>query len=257
MLNLRGVWGDLMSDGTMHHGHEPDDPGNSIGIHGMLLVGEGPIYLSHLPMFMPRHNYQVILRVTLEDDVTRKLGDFRAHFGRDMLVTIRPESFALRDLLADDTEGHPLTSFRADVVKGHFEHGGDTLSHAALVRVDEIAYFEELDLGAADPDEIPRDLGYFLFGDADHDLFVAHWIRHRPNFDQVLRIVTDEVDFTEAEIERQGRPTVTIPGRTDSPEVRLKVGDVVAAHSSVGQHFHHDFQVNVLAEIYLNEDELR
>ena len=246
-----------MSDGKMHHGHEPDDPDQSIGIHGMLLVGEGPIYLSHLPMFMPPHNYQVILKVTLEDEVTRKLADFRAHFGHDMLVTVKPEPFAIRDLLAGDTDGHPLTEFRANIVKGHFEHAGDTLSHAALVRVDEVAYFEELDLGAADPDETPLDLGYFLFGDADHDLFLAHQIRHRPNFDQVLRILADGVDFTEAEIERQGRPTVTIPGRADLSDRRLKTGDLVAAHSSVGVHFQHDFQINVLAEIYLNEDELR
>jgi hypothetical protein len=246
-----------MSDGEMHHGHEPDDPDQSIGIHGMLLVGEGPIYLSHLPMFMPPHNFQVILKVTLEDEVTRKLGDFRAHFGHDMLVTVKPALFAIRDLLAGDTDGHPLTEFRANIVKGHFEHGGDTLSHAALVRVDEIAYFEELDLGAADPDETPLDLGYFLFGDADHDLFLAHQIRHRPSFDHVLRIVADGVDFTEAEIERQGRPTVTIPGRADLSDRRLKTGDLVAAHSSVGVHFQHDFQINVLAEIYLNEDELR
>ena len=32
----------------------------SIGIHGMLLVGETPMYLSPLPMFVPPHNYQVI-----------------------------------------------------------------------------------------------------------------------------------------------------------------------------------------------------
>ena len=38
---------------------------------------------------------------------------------------------------------------------------------------------------------------------------------------------------------------------------RLKAGEVVAAHSSAGSHFHNDVQVEVLAEIYFNEDELR
>jgi hypothetical protein len=223
----------------------------------MLLVGDKPMYLSHLPMFMPPHNYQVILKVTLEDEATRKLGDFRAHFGHDMLVTVEPERFAIRDLLPAGDDRQPLTSFRADIVKGHFEHGGDTLSRAALVRVDDVMYFEELDLGATAPGESSRDLEYLLFGDADHDLFLAHRIGHRPSFDQVLRIQVDGVDFSAAEIERQGRPAVTIPGRKDSPDSRLETGDVIAVHSSVGQHFHHDFQVNVLSEIYRNEDELR
>lgn len=246
-----------MSDGEMHHGHEPDDPGTSIGIHGMLLVGDKPMYLSHLPMFMPPHNYQVILKVTLEDEVTSELGVFRAHFGHDMLVTVKPERFALRDLRPAGDGRQPLTSFRADIVKGHFEHGGDTLSRAALVRVDDVMYFEELDLGAADPGEISRNLEYLLFGDADHDLFLAHQIGHRPSFDQVLRIAADGVHFTEAEIDRQLRPTVTIPGRPDVPDQRLKADELVAAHSSAGQHFQNDLQVKVLAEIYLNEDELR
>lgn len=40
-----------------HHGHEAtdegaDERGPSFGGHGMLIVGEDSIYLSHLPMFM-------------------------------------------------------------------------------------------------------------------------------------------------------------------------------------------------------------
>ena len=136
-------------------------------------------------------------------------------------------------------------------------YGGDTLSHAALVRVDDVMCFRELDLGAADPGQVPGDLSYLLFGDADHDLFLAHQIGHRPSFDQVLRIAADGVHFTEAEIDRQLRPEVAIPGRTDSPGERLKAGEVVAAHSSAGMHFQNDLQVSVLAEIYSNEDELR
>jgi len=126
-----------MSDGEMHHGHEPDDPDQSIGIHGMLLVGETPMYLSHGPMFMPPHNYQVI----------------------------------------------------------------------------------------------------------------AHQIGHRPSFDQNLRIAADGVHFTETKIDRQLRPQVAIPGRTDSSDLRLKAGEIVAAHSSEGMHFQNDLQVHVLAQI--------
>ena len=36
----------------------------AIGHHGMLIVGEETIYVSHLPMWMAPHNFQVILEVT-------------------------------------------------------------------------------------------------------------------------------------------------------------------------------------------------
>ena len=36
----------------------------AIGLHGMLIVGEETIYVSHLPMWMRPHNFQVILEVT-------------------------------------------------------------------------------------------------------------------------------------------------------------------------------------------------
>ncbi len=245
-----------MANHEMHHDNS-DDSGQTVGIHGMLLLGENPMYLSHSPMFMAPHNYQVILKVTLEDHVNRELGDFRAHFGSDMLVTVRPEPFAIRDLMPLDADQPALTEFRGDIVKGHFEHGGDTLAEATLVRVDEVTYFQELDLGAADPDDNAGDLVYLLFGDADHDLFLAHQIGRRPSFDQALRITAEGIRFTEHEIERQGRPTVTITGRTNVPDQRVTAGELVAAHSSAGLHFHNDVQIKALAEIYFNEDELR
>ena len=107
-----------MTDHQTHHDHGPDDPVDTTGVHGMVLVGESPVYVSHLPMFMVPHNYQVILKVTLEDDVNRKLADLRAQFGRDMLVTVNPEVFAIRDLKPGDDGRPALTEFRADIVNG-------------------------------------------------------------------------------------------------------------------------------------------
>ena len=246
-----------MTDHQTHHDHGPDDHVDTTGIHGMVLAGESPVYVSHLPMFMVPHNYQVILKVTLEDDVNRKLADLRAHFGSDMLVTVHPEVFAIRDLKPGDDGPAVLTEFRADIVKGHFEHDGDTFAEATLVRVDDVTCFQEFDLSPGDAAGNAWDLEYLLFGDADRDLFLAHRIGERPSFDQIVRVSVDGVHFTEAEIERRGRPTVAIPGRANVHEQRLKAGEVVAAHSSAGSHFHTDVQVEVMAEIYFNEDELR
>jgi hypothetical protein len=37
--------------GSRHSDH------SAIGVHGMLLFGQNPLYLSHLPMFMRPHNF--------------------------------------------------------------------------------------------------------------------------------------------------------------------------------------------------------
>ena len=236
-----------MSEHAMHH----HGATSTRGLHGMLLVGEDPMYASHLPMFMAPHNYQAILRITLPDDVRRQLGDVRAHVGKDVLVTLKPEVFAITDLVAPDT---PLRAFLADVVNGHFEHGGEPIAEAVTVTVEDVVVFQELDVSGTSHG---GDLSYLLFGDADRDLFLAHLIDHRPSFDQVLRVAVAGEHFTQAEIDRQGRPTVGVPGRPDSPSDRLAPGEVVTAHSSAGLHFERDLQVTVLSEIYMNSDELQ
>lgn len=240
---------------TEHALHHHDDSGDTTGVHGMLLFGKSPPYLSHLPMFMRPHNYQVIVAASLEEGVDHKLAQLRARFGADVLLTVRPEAFAITELTADGDQA-ARTAFQADVVLGHFEHGGDVITAGTTVRVEDVTHFRELDLDRAEPDQGATELEYLLFGDADHELFLAHRVGRRPSFDQLVRARVEGVHFTAAEIERQGRPTVTVPGRPDHPGNRLRPDEVVDAHSSAGQHHHHDLRVRVLTEIYFNEDEL-
>src|ERR1700735_2697030 len=86
-------------------------PGPAIGIHGMLVAGvqkaddgmRSPVYASHLPMFMPPHDFQVLLRVTGE--AASRYGDFVAHFGSGDIYTFRPEPFSITEL--DPSGGGP------------------------------------------------------------------------------------------------------------------------------------------------------
>ncbi len=244
-----------MSQHTMH----PHSPGSAtVGLHGMLLVGEDPMFALHLPMFMAPHNYQVVLEVTLPDDVRDRLRAVRAEAGPDALVTLKPEPFPIVDLAEPGEGRQPLTGFHADVVDGHFEHGGHLLAEAATVMVDDVFYFRELDVaapGAVDAED--GELPYLLFGDADRDLFLAHRIGSRPSFDQTLRVTVEGDHFTQAELDRQGRPTVSVSGRRDTHSDRLRQGEVVAAHSSAGLHFQRALQVSVVSEVYVNSDELQ
>jgi hypothetical protein len=224
----------------------------------MLLVGEAPVYLSHLPMFMAPHNFQVILEVTLDAEASRHLGDFRAHFGRDDLYTVKPEQFSLADLLPVDPAKAILTDCKADVFKGHFEKGGDVIVGGATIHVNDVVHFEEL--GSADK---AADLEYILFG-AEQRLFLAHRITRQPDFDQVVSCNATGHRFTEDELRgvplAEGRfgVLVTIPGRSNTSSSRIKPGEKASGRGHVvGAHQFLDIQVEVLSEIYFEEGELR
>jgi hypothetical protein len=238
-----------------HQGHHPDTHPSSVGMHGMLLTGTDPIYGSHLPMFMPPHNYQVLLKLQLEPDMVGMIHDLRAHFGRNTLITMAPRPFPITDLSPTDPSQPPLTEFRANVVRGHFEHDGDIIGQDTTVRVEQVVHFSELPLDGGDA--APRgDLEYLIFGDAERELYLAHRVLSAPDFDQVLIVNVSGADFTERELDREGRPTLTVPGRTDTAEQRLRAGDKLAAHTAAGQHFHTDVDVEVVDEMYFMADEL-
>ncbi|MDQ3660550.1 MAG: hypothetical protein M3454_05725 [Actinomycetota bacterium] len=239
--------------GTQHH-HPPQEPsGPPIGVHGMLLVGEAPVYFSHLPMFMAPHNFQVILEVTLDAQASRRLGDFRARFGRDGLYTAKPEEFSIADLVAVDPARPALAEFKADIVKGHFEKGGDVIAGGAAVRVDDVIHFREL--GFADK---AAELEYILFG-TEQQFFLAHRITRPPDFDQILSVNVSGHRFTEDELSREHSGVlITIPGRSNTLLDRIKPGEKVSGRGHVvGAHQFLDLQVEVLAELYFEEGELR
>ncbi|MBR1366611.1 MULTISPECIES: hypothetical protein [Bradyrhizobium] len=61
-----------------HHHHKPDAEHPSV--HGMLMVGEARVLMSHLPMFHAPHDQQIILETTLSApgfDPQRKYVDDR------------------------------------------------------------------------------------------------------------------------------------------------------------------------------------
>lgn len=246
--------GDHLPGDHSHGDHSPEMPAPPIGVHGMLLVGNDPIYLSHLPMFMAPHNYQAILRVSLDGKASSRLKDFQAHFGRDFLYTVKPEEFSIVDLLPVGDAEPVVRTFTADVVKGHFEKGGDPITEGATVTVHEVTHFDEL----GNADSKPADLEYILFGNGPQ-FFLAHRITVAPDFDHVVSVNISGAEFTEAELSRErSGVTVTFDGRSNSPDERLKAGQTLGGRGHViGAHQFQDLQVEVLTEIYFEEGELQ
>lgn len=151
----------------------------SQGEHGMALFGgRDGLYASHLPMFHPPHDYQVLLRVHVADpavdaSLRRRLD------GKPALWTIAPEQFEL-DRLAPGADA-PLRQFQADLVLGHFEQGGRPQYRSATVVVDQVLLYRQLS-GA--PQASPT-ATYLQIG-AGRQRFLVKRIDSRPDYDHIV-----------------------------------------------------------------------
>lgn len=263
-----------------HHDHtKPEATGEvaevkgpSFGGHGMLVVGEDIVYLSHLPMFMLPHNFQAILEVAFvgEGDPNRHYLSFlnhgRVHSGATLFTLSPTEKFNLTDLVdpaetdlaidpADRKPPQPRRlSFNADIFEGHFEKGGEGITHA-VVDVTNVVIFRQLDTYGQGPPPLPR-LAYFLFGNAQ-ELFLAHVITQPPDFDQVLSVKVDGHGFTDEDL-RHG-VLLTVPERANSMSERLREGERMVAEAQLVGDAPTTVEIQVEAgpELYFEEGELR
>ena len=230
----------------------------------MLLFGEEVVYLSHLPMFAPPHNFQVILEVTLDDAGQDAFSSDR-DLARDGYHTFVPEPFPITEL--DPGQGAVRTSVKGAIHRGHFERGGLLLVERAVATVSEVVHFRELD--PEDEPDAQRDLTNLCFG-LSGGLYLAHEVTARPDFDQVLtarlvpgtgsdqagRPLPDEV----AAMGFQRAQPVVFRDRSDVPTDRLAAHQVVDGSFSqtVSPSGFHGFgtQVETGRELYLEIGEL-
>lgn len=210
------VWGSLFSRGPDRRaasvggggpqGVSPADLRDPPGMHGMLLFGEGPFYLSHLPMYHRPHDYQAIFEVEMDAAATAAYLASARSAAAPVYHTIAPEIFVLPRLAA---EGFP---FRARVHRAHFERGGEVLIPEAVIRLRRVLVFEKLQAKVPRP-EVSR---YWAFGTGGKT-YLAHRIGPRPDFDQIVEVATSRAFATPV-------TEVLLGGREDRP---LKDGETV------------------------------
>jgi hypothetical protein len=213
----------------MSHTHPPG--GDRPAGHGMVVVGTETVYLSHLPMFMKPHDFQVVLQARFGDDDQQTYVDDRAAHPKSLVYTLAPAPFVLPDILPPAPGKPPrLRTFRGDLFRGHFEqpgHGTDQIAADVDVTVDAVVLGRRFDPEAQAPDA----LAYVLFG-AGAERWLAHVITGPPDFDQLVSVtITDPLD---AKALAAGIP-VTVPGRKNlaGERVGLDGGDAVAASAIV------------------------
>jgi hypothetical protein len=260
----------LRGTSAAHIAARPDGwfaPDATTDVHGQLIVGEGPIYLSHFPMFMlksPRHphNFQVIEEVTFEDEILKTYLDDRRQKGSP-LYTFKPtEEFAMLNLIAPRTEASRLRTLKGKIVRGHFERKEERqpfdieweiITDELSAKVERIVYAHEFQLDAA---PLPQ-LEYVLFGQGEN-LFFAHRITKAPDFDQVLPVQINGFEFTDKELQ-QGI-LIAIPERVNTIAERLRTEDQATGEARrVGTEatFAAGFSIVAGQEMFFEEGELR
>jgi hypothetical protein len=208
-------------------------------VHGMLLVGNQTLYVSHLPMFHAPHDYQAIAEVKLSaDDGSDVQGQYvqdRADTGT-RVYTLVPQPGVLPQMMRDGA------TFRAQLYRGHFERGGTVIVDGLTVTVQKVVHFRQFDRHAT----APTTATYLAFGRGD-DRFLAHYIVAPPDFDQVVGVQLPD-GAVDADALAAG-VKLTIPAATNDQPVGE--GADLSAHFDAG-----DATVHTGNQLYLEFDDL-
>jgi hypothetical protein len=227
--------------------------------HNMLMVGNGTVFLSHLPMFSSPgftspHRYQVILEATLKKDgrdAQPTYANDRKSNPATKIYTVGPEEFVLPNLNSANANP-PLSKFKASVFRGHLERRGKKLIvEDADVTIQNVVHFREFDPNAMKLAQ----LEYILFGKGS-ELFLAHFITRPPDFDQVVSIKVSDHSFTDDELRKGLRVVFSRPNTTAKRllEKQEAVGEVKSAGDG-SQPL--KIRVKALVEYYFEARELR
>src|SRR5690349_11140868 len=125
-----------------------DPPGD----HGFFMFGDKVLYISHMPMFtVEKHMYQVVLRVTLPDEV---MGPYRAdRFASAWNLTNSDDVFTLPQI-----KDGSLTSYSVDVFRDYSNADAarmdPPLAKDVTRQVDEVLHFRHVDFDIPRPDHL-------------------------------------------------------------------------------------------------------
>ena len=232
-------------------GHPHDDPPAG---HGMLVVGLEATFFYHLPMFMSPHDYQVILEGTLSkqgSDPQRTYREDRKSHLRTPVYTLAPVPFVLPAVFPPALK---LKKIQGDLFRGHFESPPEfpappvEIGSGVDVAITHVVFVQKL----LPPPTAVSHLEYLLFG-TSHELFLAHLITKKGDFDQVVSAEIKGHQFTNEELQRGIR--VQFSGQANAAAQKLVEGKVVSGSARVSDK---DLAIEVTprVEFYMSERDL-
>lgn len=219
------------TDHSASKDHTPTHQADQPSVHGMLLFGNGPVYLSHLPMFHSPHDYQLLLEVEMVKTGTDPLATYvedRRVTG-EKIYTVVPETFVLTELFTP-ANAPQRKSFKADVVRGHFERGGAEFISNVTFKVKRVVFSKKFQPNAA---QLPN-LQYLVFGNAK-ELFAAHVVTKKPDFDHVVSVRVKEGILNEQQAQLVQKGVFTrFPSVANGADQALKAETEAEAEAKVG-----------------------
>jgi hypothetical protein len=233
--------------GTAHDG----DPAAG---HGMLVVGLEAVFFYHLPMFMSPHDYQVILEVALSQpgsDPQRTYKDDRKAFPNTRVYTFDPVPFVLPDVFPPALT---LKQIQGDLLRGHFEHPPEYPDKPARIgkgvdaSIVTVVFAQKLL-----PLPVAADhLEYLLFGKGS-ELFLAHVLTKRGDFDQVVSVEVKGHQFRDDDLRHGVRVQFSSKGNTSAQ--RLAEGETTSGSARLGEKTV-AIEAKPLVELYMSKRDL-
>jgi hypothetical protein len=242
-----------------HHAHSEEPSASSArtdraASHGMLVVGSNPAFFYHLPMFMSPHDYQVILEGTFSQGTRDAHGIYREDRDRNPkthVYTFAPVPFVLTDLFPPAPKRKQI---QGDLFRGHFESPPEypaepvRIGSGLDVNISNVMFVQKL---LPVPASLTA-LEYLLFGKGE-DLFLAHLITKKGDFDQVLSAAVRGHQFVDDELRHGVR--IRFAQRANTSSQRLAEGKPEAATAHVlGKDL--AIQVEPRVEFYMSQRDL-
>ncbi|MEQ1910930.1 MAG: hypothetical protein ABMA15_19080 [Vicinamibacterales bacterium] len=232
-------------------GHSHDDAPAG---HGMLVVGLEATFFYHLAMFMSPHDYQVILEGSLSkqgSDPQKTYREDRKSHLKTTVYTLAPVPFVLP---ATFPPALKLKKVQGDLFRGHFESPPEypakpsEIGSGVDVTIARVVFVQKL----LPPPTALKQLEYLLFG-TSNELFMAHLITKKGDFDQVVSAEIKGHQFTNDELQRGIR--VQFSGQANTAAQKLVAGKVVSGSARVADK---DLAIEVTprVEFYMSERDL-
>jgi len=184
-------------------------------LHGMRIIGDDSIYLSHMGLFKSScHDYQGIFEVafTGANNPQQKYLDIQKSDPNKNEFTLRPQD----DFILPELGSGKIKSFQADLFEGQYERPltqPEVIAKDVTVTVKRVLHFRAFAPSAT----LSPNLEYLLFG-SSKEQYVAHKLTRPNDFDQILAVKTS-LPLTDAELAKA--VSIVFPNRPTGSESEM------------------------------------